>query len=237
MNWSASWRKLSRASSISARVSCFRDAMAVLSCCTSRGERWRNTSAAASSPKDIIKIALRSMESSGLAVFIFFIFVQPGAQHHSHGTWVIVSHRAGGVQILFVAAHFGGTLFSSLFASRFFFLALDAGVSHRLGLDQALDDGVDDDAPCHEQNECKDQILDQFHSELAVLRIFPEGGINIALLVELSVHHAQAIASISRVTHGLFDQIADLVQFFLLQRLLVLVRIAIVHHHGYRQAA
>src|SRR3546814_11820005 len=61
-------------------------------CCTSRAVRYLKTSAAASSPSDIINTALRVTPVSGL--LSFFIVAYPGAHHHGDSARVFGSHVA-----------------------------------------------------------------------------------------------------------------------------------------------
>src|SRR5688500_9569520 len=106
MNWSASWRNSSRTTATSLRVTCFRLAIAAPTCCTSRALRYLNTSAAASSPSDIIRTALRVMPSIGRESF--FIFGHPGAQDHRDGARILVGHGASAFKVVLIAIGFLG---------------------------------------------------------------------------------------------------------------------------------
>src|SRR5690606_472458 len=77
-------------------------------CCTSREDRYLNTSPAASSPSDITRTAQRSRSESAIAIFLF----HPRAQDHGDRTWVFLCHGASGIQVFFVAAHFRGATLS-----------------------------------------------------------------------------------------------------------------------------
>src|SRR3546814_13567332 len=70
-------------------------------CCTSRAERNLNTSAAASSPRDMTRIAQRSISESTIGIFLF----HPGSQYHRNGARVFLSHGARGVQVFLLAVN------------------------------------------------------------------------------------------------------------------------------------
>src|SRR5690606_39414241 len=106
MNWSASWRNSSSTTATSPRVTCFRLAIDAPTCWTSRAVRYLKTSAAASSPSDIISTALRVMPSSGFPSFL--IFGHPCTHHHGYRARVLGGHIAGALQVVFVAIHFLG---------------------------------------------------------------------------------------------------------------------------------
>src|SRR5690606_20688930 len=103
MNWSASCRNSSSTLSTSLRVTWESEAMAPPTIWTSRAERWRKTSAAASSPSDIMRMAQRCSWSSVLVLAILF---HPGAQHHGHGARILRGEVLRDIQIVFVAADF-----------------------------------------------------------------------------------------------------------------------------------
>src|SRR5690606_6301578 len=121
MNWSASWRNSSSAALTSSRVTCLSDAMAEPSSWTSRAVRYLKTSAAASSPRDIMSRAARVKPLCWLAGLLLSIFLYPRADDHGDGARILLRHLARGFEVFLVTGALGGALLRGRLALGFFF--------------------------------------------------------------------------------------------------------------------
>src|SRR5690606_3657127 len=237
MNWSASWRKSSRTLSTSPRVTCLSWAMAVPICWTSLAERYLNTSAAASSPKDMVRMAQRLSASvcAGLLVDIFLL--QPGAQHHGDCAWVLRGHGACGGEVLLVAGHLAGATLCGFHGSAVVFQFLRFLLELFLSLGHVVEDRAPQAAPEQDGGSNDQDVLQQLQGVVDVRRVLPERRLTRAFFAEQGVHHADRIATIWHVTHGLLHELVNLLDFFVGKRLGLAINIAVVHHHGHRKPA
>src|SRR5690606_38514669 len=235
MNWSASWRNSSSTLSTSPRVTCLRLAMAVPICWTSRADRYLKTSAAASSPSDMMRIAQRL--SASLFWLADILFLHPGTQHHGDRTRVLRGHGARRGEVFLVTAHLAGAAFGGLKRSAVLFDFLRFLLEPFLGLGHVVENRAAQTAPQQDCGSDDQDVLQQLDAVLDVSRVLPEARCCRAFFAEEAVDHADRVAAVDRITHGLLHQRVDLLQFFFRQRLRLAVDIAVVHHHGHRQAA
>src|SRR5690606_19770215 len=214
MNWSASWRNSSSTLSTSPRVTCLRLAMAVPICCTSRAERNLKTSAAPSSPSDMIRMAQRSSASKlGLLVAIFLL--NPRTQHHGDGARVLLGHGARRCQVFLVAAQFVGTTFGGLQGGAVLFDLARLLFQPLLGLGHVLDDGSAQTAPQQDGRGDDQQVLQYLERVLDVGRVLPEPRLLRTFFAEQAVHNAHGVAALGHEAHRLLYQGVDLLDFFL----------------------
>src|SRR5690606_36798811 len=214
MNWSASWRNSSSTTATSPRVTCFRLAIEPPTSCTSRADRYLKTSAAASSPSDIINTALRVTPSRGFPSF--FILGHPGTHHHRDGARVFGGHVAGALQVVFVAIDSLGPSRGLGFALHFLAARLGLfGVYRRI---QVVADGGPQPAV---QPQGKGQAehpgkhgLDQVEQ----FRITPEGRLY-WLFVEMDITQVVRVAPRFGIAHGFAHQVGQLGQLFFGKRL------------------
>src|SRR3546814_264255 len=155
----AAWRNSSSTPSTSLRVICFRLAMAPPICCTSRAERNLNTSAAASSPRDMTRIAQRSISESTIGIFLF----HPGSQYHRNGARVFLSHGARGVQVFFIAVHFRSQALRRRHAFAVFLFFLGQYFALFFGVFRVGHERLDHGAPQDVDNQRNQQVLNQLH--------------------------------------------------------------------------
>src|SRR5690606_6058380 len=198
MNWSASWRNSSRTLSTSPRVTCLRLAIAIPICWTSRAERYLKTSAAASSPNDMMRMAQR-LRASVCAGLFDILGLQPGAQHHGDRAWILACHAAGRCQVLLVAAHFGSATLGGFQGRTILFEFLGFLLELFLGLGQVVDDGATQTAPQQDGGGHDQDVLQQLQGMLEVGRVLPERRLFGAFFAEVRVHHADRIPTLRRV--------------------------------------
>src|SRR5690625_364526 len=101
---------------------------------TSRAVRYLKTSAALSSPIDIMRIAQRVKLDSG-----FIMISHPGSQYHGDSAWIFLRHSASRVQIILVTAKLRCTEFILLLLFTKGLLILLMFGPLELGISKALD--------------------------------------------------------------------------------------------------
>src|SRR5690606_3859267 len=239
MNWSASWRKSSSTLSTSARVTCLSWAMAIPICWTSLAERYLKTSAAASSPSDMMRMAQRLSASAcaGLFMLVATLFLQPGTQHHGDGTRVLRGHGARRSEVFLVAGHLAGAPLGSFHGGAVLFQFLGFLFELFLGLGHVVENRATQAAPQQDGSSNDQDVLQQLKGVVDVSRVLPERRFARAFFAEQAVDHTDRVAALRHVTHGLLDQRVDLLDFFLRQRLGLAVHIAVVDHHSHGEPA
>src|SRR5699024_3701253 len=170
MNWSASSRKFSRTSSTSARVILPRLAMAVPMRWTSRAERYLNTSAAASSPSESIRMAHCSRSLSAVVIFL-----HPRSDHHGNGTGVVLGQRPYGGQVVFVAIHLGGTALGFRCAIDFFLQLGGWACRDSHGWFLTGYNGFENFAPDQPGSQQNEQVATECHGIFKIKRVLPDG--------------------------------------------------------------
>src|SRR5690606_19112909 len=214
MNWSASWRNSSSTLSTSPRVTCLRLAMAVPICCTSRAERNLKTSAAPSSPSDMIRMAQRSSASElGLLAAIFLL--QPRTQHHGDGAWVLLGHGACRCQVFLIAGQFVGATFGGLQGGAVLFDLARLLFQPFLGLGHVLDDGSAQTAPQQDGGGDDQQTPEYLELLLDVVWVLPEPRLLRVFFAAQAVHNAHAVAARGHKAQRLLPPGADLRGFCL----------------------
>src|SRR5690606_22474464 len=213
MNWSASWRNSSSTWSTSPRVTCLRLAMAMPICWTSRAVRYLNTSAAASSPSDMMRMAQR-LSASVCAGLVDILLLQPGAQHHGDCTWVLRGHGARRGEVFLVAAHLAGATLGRFHGGAVLFQFLGFLLELFLGLGHIVENRAAQTAPQQDGGRNDQDVLEQLQGMVDVGRVLPERRLARAFFAEQAVDHADAVATFGHVAHGLLHQGVDLLNVF-----------------------